>query len=56
MPREGHLWQSTWAKGEWPDDLLRTLLHDERQPAEDETTRPGAVSRPGPEIRFTLSD
>jgi len=29
MRREGHLRQSTWAKGEWTDDLLYGLLHDE---------------------------
>jgi RimJ/RimL family protein N-acetyltransferase len=29
MRREGHLRQSTWAKGEWTDDLLYALLHDE---------------------------
>ena len=27
--REGHLRQSTWAKGEWTDDLLYALLRDE---------------------------
>jgi len=32
MRREGHLRQSTWAKGEWTDDLLYGLLHDEWQP------------------------
>jgi RimJ/RimL family protein N-acetyltransferase len=31
MRREGHLRQSTWAKGEWTDDLLYALLHDEWQ-------------------------
>ena len=31
MRREGHLRQSTWAKGEWTDDLLYVLLQDERQ-------------------------
>ena len=29
--REGHLRQSTWAKGEWTDDLLYALLHEEWQ-------------------------
>jgi RimJ/RimL family protein N-acetyltransferase len=29
MRREGHLRESTWAKGEWTDDLLYGLLHDE---------------------------
>jgi aminoglycoside 6'-N-acetyltransferase len=29
MRREGHLRQSTWAKGEWTDDLLYALLHEE---------------------------
>jgi aminoglycoside 6'-N-acetyltransferase len=29
MRREGHLRQSTWAKGEWTDDLLYAVLHDE---------------------------
>jgi RimJ/RimL family protein N-acetyltransferase len=29
MRREGHLRQSTWAKGEWTDDLLYALLQDE---------------------------
>jgi RimJ/RimL family protein N-acetyltransferase len=31
MRREGHLLQSTWAKGEWTDDLLYAVLHDEWQ-------------------------
>jgi len=31
MRREGHLRQSTWAKGEWTDDLLYALLHEEWQ-------------------------
>jgi aminoglycoside 6'-N-acetyltransferase len=31
MRREGHLRQSTWAKGEWTDDLVYALLHDEWQ-------------------------
>jgi aminoglycoside 6'-N-acetyltransferase len=31
MRREGHLRQSTWAKGEWTDDLLYALLQDEWQ-------------------------
>lgn len=29
MRREGHLRQSTWAKGEWTDDLLYAILRDE---------------------------
>jgi RimJ/RimL family protein N-acetyltransferase len=29
MRREGHLRQSTWAKGEWTDDLLYALLQEE---------------------------
>jgi aminoglycoside 6'-N-acetyltransferase len=32
MRREGHLRKSTWAKGEWTDDLLYGLLHEEWQP------------------------
>jgi aminoglycoside 6'-N-acetyltransferase len=32
MRREGHLRQSTWAKGEWTDDLVYALLRDEWQP------------------------
>ena len=31
MWREGHLRESTWAKGEWTDDLVYALLHDEWQ-------------------------
>ena len=31
MRREGHLRQSTWAKGEWTDDLLYAVLSDEWQ-------------------------
>ncbi len=31
MRREGHLRQSTWAKGEWTDDLLYAVLHEEWQ-------------------------
>lgn len=31
MRREGHLRESTWAKGEWTDDLVYGLLHDEWQ-------------------------
>lgn len=31
MRREGHLRQSTWARGEWTDDLLYALLRDEWQ-------------------------
>jgi hypothetical protein len=29
MRREGHLRESTWAKGEWTDDLVYALLPDE---------------------------
>jgi RimJ/RimL family protein N-acetyltransferase len=29
MRREGHLLESTWAKGEWISDLLYTVLRDE---------------------------
>jgi RimJ/RimL family protein N-acetyltransferase len=29
MRREGHLRESTWAKGEWTDDLLFAILHRE---------------------------
>ncbi len=32
MRREGHFRESTWAKGEWTDDLLYALLHHEWQP------------------------
>jgi RimJ/RimL family protein N-acetyltransferase len=32
MRREGHLRESTWAKGEWTDDLVYALLHHEWQP------------------------
>ncbi len=31
MRREGHLRQSTWAKGEWTDDLLYAVLNEEWQ-------------------------
>jgi RimJ/RimL family protein N-acetyltransferase len=31
MRREGHLRESTWAKGEWTDDLVYGLLVDEWQ-------------------------
>ncbi len=31
MRREGHLRESTWAKGEWTDDLVYALLHNEWQ-------------------------
>ena len=31
MRREGHLRESTWAKGEWTDDLVYALLQDEWQ-------------------------
>jgi RimJ/RimL family protein N-acetyltransferase len=33
MRREGHLRESTWAKGEWTDDLVYGLLRDEWDPA-----------------------
>lgn len=39
--REGHLRQSTWAKGEWTDDLLYALLRDE--PPRRQGTAGGAV-------------
>ena len=32
MRREGHLRQSTWAKGEWTDDVLYAVLSDEWHP------------------------
>jgi aminoglycoside 6'-N-acetyltransferase len=32
MRREGHLRESSWAKGEWTDELLYGLLHHEWQP------------------------
>ncbi len=32
MRQEGHLRESTWAKGEWTDDLLYGLLHYEWNP------------------------
>ena len=32
MRREGHLRESTWAKGEWTDDLLYGLLRHEWEP------------------------
>ena len=31
MRREGHLRESTWAKGEWTDDLLYAVLDHEWQ-------------------------
>jgi aminoglycoside 6'-N-acetyltransferase len=31
MRREGHLRQSTWAKGGWTDDLLYALLQEQWQ-------------------------
>jgi len=34
MRREGHLRKSTWAKGEWTDDLLYGLLHEEWHPGD----------------------
>ena len=33
MRREGHLRESTWAKGEWTDDLLYGLLDREWRPS-----------------------
>jgi aminoglycoside 6'-N-acetyltransferase len=33
MRREGHLRESTWAKGEWTDDLVYALLPDDWQSA-----------------------
>jgi RimJ/RimL family protein N-acetyltransferase len=33
MRREGHLRESTWAKGQWTDDLVYGLLRDEWRPA-----------------------
>ena len=33
MRREGHLRESTWAKGEWTDDLLYALLDREWRPS-----------------------
>jgi RimJ/RimL family protein N-acetyltransferase len=33
MRREGHLRESTWAKGDWTDDLVYGLLRDEWRPA-----------------------
>ena len=34
MRREGHLHESTWAKGEWTDDLIYAMLaRDWRPPA-----------------------
>jgi RimJ/RimL family protein N-acetyltransferase len=32
MRREGHLRESTWAKGEWTDDLVYALLQHEWRP------------------------
>jgi aminoglycoside 6'-N-acetyltransferase len=32
MRQEGHLRQSSWAKGQWTDDLLYALLRDEWRP------------------------
>ena len=32
-PRAGHLRRSSWAKGEWTDDLLYALLREEWPPA-----------------------
>ena len=54
MRREGHLRQSTWAKGEWTDDLLYALLHDEWQAGREYLPgSPGGAS--GGVIRMPLS-
>jgi RimJ/RimL family protein N-acetyltransferase len=50
MRREGHLRQSTWAKGEWTDDLLYAGCTTSGKPVEDETTRWRYHSRPGPQV------
>jgi RimJ/RimL family protein N-acetyltransferase len=48
MRREGHLRESTWAKGEWTDDLLYALLrhewHPEALPASRASDLPGRAS------------
>jgi RimJ/RimL family protein N-acetyltransferase len=31
MRRDGHLRENTWAKGEWADDLVYAVRHDEWQ-------------------------
>jgi RimJ/RimL family protein N-acetyltransferase len=41
MRREGHLRESTWAKGEWTDDLVYGLLHDEWHPGSAGPARSG---------------
>jgi RimJ/RimL family protein N-acetyltransferase len=41
MRREGHLRESTWAKGEWTDDLVYGLLHDEWDPGHAGPARTG---------------
>jgi len=41
MRREGHLRESTWAKGEWTDDLVYGLLHDEWRPGGTHPARIG---------------
>jgi len=41
MRREGHLRESTWAKGEWTDDLVYGLLHDEWDPGRAGPARSG---------------
>jgi len=54
MRREGHLRQSTWAKGEWTDDLLYALLRDEWQAGREYLPgSPGGAS--GGVIRMPLS-
>ena len=41
MRREGHLRESTWAKGEWTDDLVYGLLRDEWHPGSAGPARDG---------------
>ncbi len=40
MRREGHLRESTWAKGEWTDDLLYALLEREWRPSAARSPHP----------------
>jgi len=44
MRREGHLRQSSWAKGEWTDDLLYAMLATEwpRRPSGPSASGVGA--------------
>jgi RimJ/RimL family protein N-acetyltransferase len=42
MRREGHLRESTWAKGEWTDDLLYGLLRSEWHPGGGDVAGPRA--------------